>query len=41
MTDVARQGITRLELIVNLAAAREIGVTIPARVLRRADQLVE
>ena len=30
--------VTRYELIVNLSTAREIGVTIPPEVLKRADQ---
>jgi len=33
--------VTRYELIVNLKTAREIGVTIPPEVLKRADQVVQ
>jgi hypothetical protein len=32
---------TRPELIVDLKTAREIGVTIPAEVLKRADQVIQ
>jgi putative ABC transport system substrate-binding protein len=33
--------ITRRELIVNVKTAREIGVTIPSEVIRRADRVIE
>ena len=32
---------TQPELIVDLKTAREIGVTIPAEVLKRADQVIQ
>lgn len=39
--DMPVQVITRSQLIVNLPAARLSGVTIPAEVLKRADQVVQ
>ena len=33
--------VTRQELIVNLKVARELGVTIPPEVSRRADRVIE
>lgn len=39
--DLPVQVITRSQLIVNLSAARQSGVTIPPEVLKRADQVVQ
>jgi putative ABC transport system substrate-binding protein len=35
------EAIKRYELIVNLKTAREIGVTVPAEVLKRADRVIQ
>jgi putative ABC transport system substrate-binding protein len=32
---------TKLELVVNLKAAKEIGLTIPQRVLLKADRVIK
>ncbi len=33
--------VTRYELIINLKTAREIGVAIPPKVLKQADQIIQ
>jgi putative ABC transport system substrate-binding protein len=39
--ELSVETVTRDELIVNLKTAREIGVTIPLEVLKRADRVVQ
>jgi putative tryptophan/tyrosine transport system substrate-binding protein len=39
--DLSVERVTRYELIVNLKTAREIGVTIPPEVVKRADRIIE
>ncbi|SDK03545.1 putative ABC transport system substrate-binding protein [Bradyrhizobium sp. Rc2d] len=38
--ELSVERVTPYELIVNLKTARDIGVTIPPEVLKRADQVV-
>jgi len=39
--DTPFEVVTRQEFIVNLKVARELGVTIPPEVLKRADRVIE
>ena len=39
--DLPVETLTRYKLIVNLKTAKQIGITIPAEVLKRADQVIE
>ena len=39
--DLPVQQATKFEFIINLKAAKEIGLTIPVRVLERANQLIK
>ena len=39
--DLPVQQATKFEFIINLKAAKEIGLTIPVRVLERANQVIK
>ena len=39
--DLPVQHATKFEFIINLKAAKEIGLTIPVRVLERANQVIK
>jgi putative ABC transport system substrate-binding protein len=39
--DLPLQQATKFEFVINLKAAKQIGITIPARVLERADRVIK
>jgi ABC-type uncharacterized transport system substrate-binding protein len=39
--ELAVQQATKFEFIINLKAAKQIGLTIPVRVLERADKVIK
>ncbi|HEY3303324.1 MAG TPA: ABC transporter substrate binding protein, partial [Candidatus Binatia bacterium] len=39
--DIPVEGVDKIELVINLKTAKQIGVTIPASVLARADRVIK
>jgi putative ABC transport system substrate-binding protein len=39
--DLPVQGVDKIELVINLKTAKEIGLTVPPNVLYRADKLIK